>query len=315
MLENFIFSVNCVLPLFLILAAGFFLRRIEILDHNAVTRMNAVVFNAALPVMLFRDIAGSDFLLYFDLRLIIYGVITTLLIFLILFVFGNAFVKDRKKAGAFVQGSFRGNYAIIGLPIIHNILGELSGMAILLIAFIVPLYNVLSIVALSYGGSEKNDGKVVVAALKNIIRNPIIIGVLAGIPFSVFQIEFPVILKTSMNYMANLTTPLSLMAIGATLTASNLKFGFRDTLTASSLKLIIMPVMFAFATFAFGFRGEAFVILFVNSAVPTAVSSYIMADIMKCDSRLAANIVIVTTFFSVFTFTFGIYIIKTLGII
>jgi predicted permease len=302
------------MPLFIILSVGFFLRRIGLIDNNAVLRMNAVVFNAALPVMLFRDIAVSNFMKHFDLNLIIFSVMTTLMIFFLLFVITLFRIKDRKKAGAFIQGSFRGNYAIIAIPLAYNILGGPSGMAILIAAFTVPLYNVLSIIALSYGGADTTDKKAVIGAVKHIIRNPLIIGIVAGVPFSVFEIEFPTFLRGSMNYMANLTTPLALLSIGATLTSENILAGFKNALSASALKLVIMPVIFLSVAYLFGFRGEAFVILFAMYSVPTAVSSYIMADIMKCDSRLAANIVMVTTFLSVFTLTAGIYIIKALGI-
>jgi len=317
MLANFIYSVDCVMPLFIVLSIGFFLRQIGLIDHNAVMKMNAVVFNAALPVMLFRDISQSEFMSFFDLSLIVFCVVSTLIIFAILWAMSLIFFKERRSAGSFIQGAFRGNYAIIALPLISNILGRPSGKAVLVAAFTIPLYNVLSVIALSYGASAKNGNSkaVVMGALKNIIRNPIIIGVILGIPFSVFKISFPRFVQSSINYMANLTTPMALLAIGATLTFNNLKRGFKKAALASAMKLIVMPFIFTTAALYTGHTGEALVVLFAMYAAPTATSSYIMADIMKCDAELAANIVICTTVFSIFTFTVGIYIIRSLGII
>lgn len=317
MLENFIFSINCVLPLFIILTVGFILRRVGIIDHNAVKKMNAVVFTVALPVTLYRDISESRFMDYFDLSLVIFSIVTTIIIFLLLWAFGAVFYKDRKKAGSFIQGSFRGNFVILGLPLIGNILGGAqSGMALLITAFTVPLYNILSVIALTYGGSEKEQGSGAVAdACWNIAKNPLLIGILAGIVVSLLKIEFPLFISTSINYLANITTPLALIAIGASLTAGKVRLGLKDALLASVMKLVIMPVIFLIIAFNMGFTGEAFVILYIMYAAPSAVSTYIMAENMNCDSDLAANIIMVTTIISVFTFTLGIYVIKTLEII
>lgn len=316
MLDNFIFSINCVLPLFIILAVGFLLRNVGIIDNNAVNKMNSVVFSAALPTMLFRDIAECNFMDFFDLKLVIFSVITTIIIYFLLLAISTLFFKERKKAGSFIQGSFRGNFVILGLPLLNNILGSHSGMALLITAFTVPLYNVLSVVALSYGASIKGQGfKAVGSAFKNIIKNPIIIGILAGIPFSLFKVEFPIFIKSSLNYMAELTTPLALIAIGASLTLDKVKKEIKGSLLASAMKLVIMPVIFLKFAYRFGFTGEAFVILYIMYAAPSAVSTYIMASNMNNDADLAANIVMVTTLLSVLTFTIGIYVIKTLGII
>lgn len=315
MLSDFIYSINCVLPLFAILLLGLFLRGQNILDHNATLKINAIVFNVALPAMLFRDISGSDFMVFFDLSFIAFCLATTLLMFLMLFIVGAVAFKDKKRAGAFIQGCFRGNYVIIGLPIIYNILGRPSGIAVLNAAFTVPLYNILSIVALSYGGAKR--GGAIKGAFVNIAKNPIIIGILLGVIFSVSGLinKMPVFLKASISYLANLTTPLALLAIGAALTLKNIRATLGASMCACALKLIVCPLVFLFIASFFNFSGEATVALYVMYGAPSAVSTYIMSDIMGCDSDLSANIVMSTTALSVFTFTAFIFAFKVMNII
>ena len=315
MFSDFIFSINCVLPLFILLLTGFFLRQIGVLDQNATLKINALIFNAALPAMLFRDISAGDFMTFFDVGFILFCVVTTFLIFFIIFIVGAVCFKDKKQAGAFIQGCFRGNYVIIGLPVIYNILGRPSGLAVLNAAFTVPLYNVLSIAALSYGGAK--NGGAIKGAVINIVKNPIIIGIVLGIFASVFGItdKTPVFLKNSIAYLASLTTPLALLAIGAALTLKNIKAAFAPAMFACAIKLVISPLIFVFAAYLWGFSGEALIILYVMYGTPAAVSTYIMADIMGCDADLAANIVMATTALSIFTFTAFIFAFKVMDII
>ncbi len=318
----FLFSLNSVLPLFLIIALGFVFKRMGVLTLPVVSAFNTIAFNITLPLMLFRDIATADFSKLFAPYFILYAIAATVLLFVVIWLFAEWFVKDKTSIGAFVQGAFRGNYAIIGLFLLLNVLGY-TGKGALVMAFVVPVYNMLSVVVLSFRGRNPQHGNIR-HALLNIVKNPLIIGIVAGIPFSLFHIpvftcESFKFVGTTAGHLINLTNPLALLAIGASISRDKLKAGWRNAAVATFLKIVAGPLVLTGIAYllrgALGFSGEDLLVLFVLFAVPTAVASYIMASKMDNDADLAANIVLLTSIFSIFTLTFGVFIFKTAGLI
>jgi predicted permease len=321
-MSAFLFSINCVAPIFLIIALGILLKRCGVLSRPVVETFNTIAFNVALPLLLFRDIAMSDIRQLFAPAFILYAVGATVVGFALTWVLAERFIKDKTTIGAFVQGSYRGNYAIIGLFLIINILGH-SGKGALITAFAIPVYNILAVVVLS--ARSKNPQPVNLRrTLKNIARNPLILGIVAGTPFSIWQIPLFThphthFIAVTIDCLAVIANPLALLAIGASISRSKLRAGWTKAITATVIKLIVSPALFTGIACLFrrplGFDGEDILVLMIMFAVPTAVASYIMAVKMHNDEDLAANIVLLTSLFSVFTLTGGIYLLKSTGII
>lgn len=279
--------------------------------------MNRIVFGYALPVMLFRDIAGSNFSEIFDAKLLVYAVVTTLVIFAASWMAAIIFIKDRSSIGVFVQGCTRSNYAIIGLPLIANVLGGANtGKGAVITTFVVPLYNVMSVIVLSiYSGKIEGRGNIIKESVINIWKNPLIRGILVGLIFSAFKIKLPTFLSASVNNVASLTTPLALLTIGAGINFEKMRARFKPAATAAVIKLVLSPLIFVPLAVLLNMRGEPLVVLYVMYASPAAVASYIMAQSMGGDEYLASNIVLLTTLASVFTFTCGIFLLKQFGLI
>lgn len=317
MLQDFIFSVNSVFPIFIVIGLGYFMRVKGFNDEKTIKKMNGIVFNFAVPLLLFRDIYNSDFSVSVDLKLICYAVLTTLLCFGVLWFFADKLIKDKKAVGAFVQGCYRGNYAIIGMSLVSSIIGSnMSGKSALITTFVIPLYNVLAVIVLTCTAENLEGGGQIKKAILNICKNPLILGILAGVPFSLLNIKLPRAIISSINYMAQLATPLALIAIGGSINLKALKESFKLSMTATIIKLVIIPSLFLTLAYLIGLKsGEQMIILYVLYASPTAVNSYIMAANMGSDEKLASNIILMTTIFSVFTFTIGVYIFKCIGIL
>lgn len=267
-------------------------------------------------MLLFRDIAGSNVREFFDLKLLLFAIGTTLISFVLVWIGAELFIKDKGSIGAFVQGAFRGNYALLGLVMVSNIGGsEALTKAALVTAFIIPLYNILVIIILTLR-SEEGGSIGMKTTLMNIIKNPLIIGIACAIPFSLFNIQLPTVLAKSVDYMAVMATPLAMISIGGTIDLQQIKNQkIKLALVASTIKLIILPMIFIPIALLMGIVGNDLLVLFVMYGSPTAVSSYVMAINMKADAELASDIFIITTLFSIFTFTIGIYIFKVLGFI
>jgi hypothetical protein len=316
MAGNFIFSVNAVFPVFLVIAFGYFLRVRRFLSPETIGQMNNLVFSFALPAMLFRDVYRSDFSAMFDPKLVFWAMGSTIGIFILLWVSAEIFLRKQKPmVGAFVQGAFRGNYAILGLSLVANILGDRNtGMGALLVAFIVPIYNVFSVIILTAKGARDGarwNGKLVLNILLSIAKNPLIIGIALGFIANITKLPLPTAVGGGVQYLATLGTPLALVAIGGSIRFSEWKLCLAPAVAAALVKTLVTPLVFVTASVLMGFRGEALVVLFVMYATPTAISSYVMAARMKADTQLASAIILISTMVSVFTFTAGIYILKT----
>jgi predicted permease len=292
------------------------------MNTTIINGLNTITFNVALPLMLFRDIAKANFYELFAPGFIVYALLSTLLFFILSWLFAEWFIKDKTTIGAFVQGCFRGNYAIIGLFLISSVLGH-SGKGALIVLFAIPLYNILSIVVLTARSQTPRPfrlGKTLVS----IAKNPLILGILCGLPFSILQIPITSapelkFIATTLDYMAISANPMALLAIGASISIGKIQAGLSKALVAAAIKLVIGPVVFTLAAYLLrdllGLSGDDLFVLCMMYSVPTAVASYVMASKMDNDADLAANIVLITSLLSLFSLTLAIYIFKATGLI
>lgn len=318
-MNNLLFSISVVLPIFIIILLGYIIKKLKLIDDHVVTTMNNLVFTLALPAMLFKDIATSNFHESFNLKLVLLSLSITLISFIVFWIFAKFFVKDHYSIGSFVQASFRGNFAIIGLPIIASITGnDNTATASLILTFVIPLYSILSVIVLTISTNHKDTSLIhnLKSSSWSIIKNPMIIGILLAIFFSLFKIPIPSVALSSIKTLANMTTPVALICIGASINFTQISKNFRIAITASILKTVVTPLVFLpIAIRFFNVTGSDLVCLFVMLAAPSAISSYVMAAKMKSNAQLASSIVIYSTVLSVFTFTAGVYILKSLSLI
>ena len=314
-MNNFIFSLNVTMPIFLVMVIGYVLRRIGMLNEEFVTVANKFNFKVTLPVMLFRDISSVPIKEVFDLRYVLYCAIVSTVCFWVIWGGTKLFLKDKSMRGAFVQASFRSSAAVMGLAFIENIYGQ-SAMGPLMIIGAVPLYNIFSVIVLTFeaDGEERDTGKIK-QALINILKNPIIITIVLGLLSSLAGITYPVIVSSTVNKIAQLATPLALVALGAGFEGRKALAKIKPTLAASLIKLVLQPLVFLPVAAWLGFNGEQMIGVLIMLAAPTTPSCYIMAKNMKNDGVLTASIVVATTLLAAFTLTAWIYILKSMGYI
>ena len=314
MLENFIFSANAVLPIFLVIAFGYVLRRKNFLTPVAVAEMNRIVFVFALPFLLFRNTYQADFNTLFDPRFIVWILVSTLANFSLIWIFAEIYLrKNSDLIGAFVQASFRANYAIVGIPLVANIMGENdTGLASLAAAFVVTSFNILSVIVLTAKNEQsgKLNLKLVVNMLVSVCKNPSIIAITCGIVFNLINLPIPYILWTGVNYMAILCTPMALIAAGASIKVAEMMVHIRPAIVASALKIAVMPTIFVTISVLLGFRGEPLAVIFAVFANPTAIMSYVMADRMNGNTAVTSAIILITTVFSSIALTIGVYLLR-----
>jgi len=315
LIDNIIFTTNIVAPVFLIILLGYFLKRIGVINENFVEINSKFVFNVSLPAFIFMKISTLDLTEALDIGQVIFIYGGTLLVYFIVWIIASFFIKDGRDLSVFVQGAYRSNFAIVGLAIIANLFGDEGlGKASLILAFLLPLYNVLAVIILTVP-MRKTRKLNLSSTVQEIILNPLIIAVIVALPFSYFKLELPSMLLTTGNFLADAALPLALIGIGGSLNIENIKRASTLAFSSSILKLIIVPVVITFIAYLFGYRAMDLGIMFILFACPTAIVSFIMAEAMGCNSKLAGNIVVISTISSVITISAAIIILKSTGLI
>lgn len=313
MLENLIFCLNATIPVFLLMILGMLFMKFKIFDENFVKKMNAFVFKIALPVLVFKDLYQEDFYQVWDTKYVLYCFLTTAASIAI--VSGISFLlKDKSVQGEFIQVSYRSSAAILGITLVQNIYGN-AGMTPLMIIGSVPLYNIMAVIVLSFFKPEREplDKKLLLKTGKGIATNPIIMGIVFGLLWSLVQIPVPPIIDKTVESVARIATPLGLMAMGASFDIKKALSSIRIAGLSTFLKLIGLVCLFVPAAVALGFREDKLAAALIMCGSPTTVSCYVMAKNMGHDGTLTSSTVMLTTFLSAFSLTLWLFILKSLN--
>lgn len=312
-MENLILSFNIVLPIFLILSLGYILKKLKILDELTTKNMNSINFKVFLPLLLFYNVYKTDLSVVFNPKLLIFSIISVILVFLLLFIIIPLLEKDNRKRGVIIQGIFRSNFVIFGVPVCEALFGQnATGVASMLIAVVVPLFNFLAVICLEiYRGGNINFKKII----KGIITNPLIIASIIGLFFIYFKIKLPTPIEKTINDISKIATPLAFILLGSSFTFSAFSLYIKQLSITILGKLIIVPGIVLYIAALLGFRNIELTCLLSVFASPTAVSSYTMAEQMDGDSILAGQIVVLTSIISIITVFLWIFILKQFHLI
>ncbi|GGO86653.1 transporter [Marinobacterium nitratireducens] len=316
-LQSLQFTAGVVVPIFFIVLLGYILQRTRLIDDAFINTASRLVFMVALPTLVFMSIASTDFQAVFNPAQLGFVFVGVLFSFSATWWLAARWIKAPEDIGAFVQGAFRSNYGIIGLALSYNLFGN-SGLsqASMLLALVIPTFNVLSVIALTVPMQGRDGGDISIRQITAaIIRNPLIIAVLLALPFSYFGLHLPKTLDTTGHYFANLTLPLALLTIGGTLDLKSLKRSSGMAFWACAIKLLLMPLAMTLAAALLGFSGQDLAMLFVLFGCPTAAAAFVMARAMGANARLSANIILITTLGSILTLSSGIFALRLLAVI
>ena len=277
-MENFIVSLNVILPLFLTMLLGYILKHLKLFNESSEKSLNTLCFRVFLPILLFNNIYKTELKEEFNPKLLGFAVSSVTVLFMSLLLIIPLIEKDNRRRGVMIQGIFRSNFIIFGLPVVVSLFGEnYAGVPSLLGAVVVPLFNALSVVALEiYRGGKVSIKKIA----KGVATNPLIISSLMGLLMVLLSIKLPFALEKTIGDLSRLATPLSLMVLGASFKFSTVQGHLKQLIITLLGKLIISPLIFVPLGILLGFREIELVSLIVLFSSPTAVSSYTMAQQM-----------------------------------
>ena len=304
-------SANAVLPMCLIMALGYGTRRLGWIRREEISAINKIAFRIFLPCLLYYNVYCSDLSGSFDPLLMAYAVGGVLLTFGLSLGYTLLTEKLPERRGVMIQGMFRSNYVIMGIPVATALLGsDQLGTVSILIAVVVPLFNMLAVVVLEVFRGQKPKP---LHILGQIVKNPLVIASALGILTLAAGIRLPHILERTIQNVSAIASPLQLFLLGAFFQFSGLKTYRRELVTVSAAKLFVAPGRFLGLGALLGFRGVAFVSLIGIFASPTAVNSFTLAQQMGGDAELAGDIVVTTSAVSILTMFLWVFLFKSLG--
>lgn len=314
-MNDLMFSLNATVPIFLLMLLGLFFNKVGIMEEDFANKINAFVFKGPLPVMLFLDLSTVNIQEAWDTKFVFFCFVVTITSIAIA-AFVAMLWKDKTIRGEYIQGSYRSSAALLGIAFIQNIYGT-SGMGPLMIIGSVPLYNIVAVAALTIfrPGGGSLDRKTLKKTLIGVVKNPIILGIFAGLVWSLLSLPMPEILFKTASKFGNTATPLGLMAMGAAFDIKKAFSEVKPAIAAAFTKLIGYCVLFLPAAAWLGFRNAEMIAILVMLGSPTTVTSYVMAKNMGHEGVLSSSVVMLTTLFSAFTLTGWLYVLKASGLV
>ena len=311
MLQALSIAFHAIVPLFLIIAVGYTVKRLGWIGPEEVRRFNKVTFYTFMPVMLFYNIYTSDFSQAVRLPYALFVVGAALGMVAVSFAVTLLAEKMPERRGVMIQAAFRSNFVLLGLPIAAELLPEGNlGVTALMVAIVVPIYNMMSVVVLEYfRGGKPRAGEVLLA----VVKNPLILGSVAGLLVQALHITLPEGLVSFAGKMNSAATPLILLLLGASFETREITRYKKELLVCVGLRLVVFPGAILTLAAALGLRDIEFVTVLAMTAAPTAVNSFNMAQQLGGDSQLAGSAVVVSTAASFFTLFVWITLFKQLG--
>ncbi|MGN0812053.1 MAG: AEC family transporter [Candidatus Coproplasma sp.] len=370
MLTTFLTTVNAVVPIILLILLGYLLKRFKFLNQNFIKLGNKFVFKVCLPCMLFINIYDS-MKSFADINwtVAIYAVVMIVVIFGLGLLTAILTTKDNKRRGVILQCTFRSNFAIIGLTLVERLGGD-TAIAGIVSAFSIPVFNILAVIALSIftSGEETAEGvdetttvnaegaasttvdangatavkkpakkNNVKNILLNIIKNPLIIGVVVGLVFvgireievaacGVSAEELPFRFDTQLKFLYTavkdlkaIASPLALIVLGGQFEFSAVKGMTKEIVVATAWRVLLAPLLgigvaILLSTFTpINFGAEVYPTMIALFGTPVAVSSAIMAGEMKNDEQLATQLVVWTSIASILTIFVIVFVLMSCG--
>lgn len=315
-MQNLLLSINAVGPILLLVLLGAVLRKKGAVDDAFVKKANKMAYGYSLPLALFKDsyTASSD--AQINVKLLVYAVVSIVFLSVILSLIAPRFIKDRRRCGAFVQASFRSNFAILGSTMAIHIFGsEGAQPTLMLVPVVVTTFTVCSIVVFTVFSPDSSAKVHPLELVKKVVTNPLIWGNVLGLLFRAWQVPIPDVLMSTISYVAALATPLALISIGGQTSIAGERFLSPSLVLCCALKLVIIPVVMVIPALFMGFAGNEIGAVFLAHCAPTGVTAYAMSMGMNSDYEFTGRVITVSTVSSFVTIFIGIFLLGSLGII
>lgn len=307
-----------VLPVFILILVGWLLVRIGFLNEDIGDSLSEFVFKVAVPVLLFRTIAEADFHGASPFRLwVAYfsGVAVTWTVGHI--VATRLFGRDARIGVLGGVSSAFANNVFIGLPLVSRAVGDEGVVALsILLAVHLPLMMVIGTVLMEnaerkVSGRQARSIVAITAQIgSNLVRNPLVIGLLCGLAFHVSGLPMPQLAGGLVDQVAAMAAPAALISLGMALNKYGLSGNVGVASVMSALKLMLLPACVWAASQLLGLDPRWTAAMVLTSSVPTGINVWLIANRFGVGHALAASTITLTTGLGVFTVAFWAWLLS-----
>ena len=314
MWDSFMVAFNAVAPFLILLGVGFAAVRLKFVDRPFMDKVNAFNYKLFFPFLMFNNVYGAKPENMPSVKLMVTGVLSVSLLVVLLVLIVPRIVKENPRRGVVIQGIFRSNFIIYGMPLTTYVFGEeKSSVCGMMILIMVSLFNVAAVIVLEM---FREGGKIrPKQLLLGVIRNPLLQGCVAGLIFYLLRIRLPSFIASPVSSLAGLATTLALVVLGANLKFEELKKNRLAISAVLTVRLILLPVVMVVFAYFIGLRGVELFLILMIFGTPVATSSYPMAQNMGGDGQLAGQLVFVSTVASLATIFLFIFTLSRLGLL
>lgn len=307
------FVFTAILPVYLLTALGVLLRRLAWLSEDFLRDSSRIVFNFAAPAMLFLSLSSANLSIDQAPRFLYVSIGLLVFLFLLAWLVSLVIVPRSLDRGVFIQGATRGNLLISGLAMAYNVYGvEGVVLASLPMGIFIIFNNIYSITMLKFYSCQM-DGPAR-GYLADIVKSPIIISVSLGVLASMVDFKLPEALANSGRLLGQLTVPLVLINVGASLDFAQLRSPTLAAWGSSLYKCLLMPLLGVPLAWYCGLRGMELGVIFLVLSSPTSTISVVFAQVFGGNAKMAANIVLISGLLSFLIVVVGLIFLRTTGL-
>jgi len=282
-------------PVFLMIFAGFALRRFGIVPDTFWPSAEHLTFYVFFPALLLSNTAGAD-LAGVDVGGMGGAILGAILAVTVLCLLLRTPLRlDGATFTSLLQGAIRPNVYVV-MATGFAFAGEPGLAAVsLCVALAVPVVNVISVIVLVRFGTAQGKGSGLRAVALSVVRNPLILACVAGLLLNVLGLGLPPVIGPMLELLGRASLPLGLLAVGAGLNFQAVRWAGRAVMVTAALKLVILPAMTFALCLALQVEGVPMFAAVMFSAVPISASAYVMARQMGGNAPVLAGAITATT--------------------
>ena len=216
MLDSFMVAFNAVAPFLFLLGIGFGAVRLKLADRAFMDKLNAFNYKLFFPFLMFNNVYSAKPENMPSVKLMVTGVLSVSLLVVLLVIIVPKIVKENPRRGVIIQGIFRSNFIIYGIPLTTYVFGtEKSSVCGMMIMIMVSLFNVAAVIVLEM---FREGGKIRPKQLVlGVVKNPLLQGCVVGLLFYLLQIRLPSFIASPVSSLASMATTMALVVLGANL--------------------------------------------------------------------------------------------------
>lgn len=289
--------MDLLIPIFLLILLGFFFKKIKFPHQDFWTYLDKFNYFVLFPSLLVYKLSTANINSITSVDFILVSTIAILILSLLLIVYNKLFPTNGSSFTSIYQGSIRFNTYVF-LALVDAIFGD-YGIVVgaLLITFMIPLLNLLSISSFVIYVS---DVKITIKSFgKSIFTNPLILACLFGGGINFIGLSLPLVIENTLSILTLASLPLGLLSVGVGLNLSNLVNAKAELIVASIAKLILLPILMLSIGYMFNLEPLYLSIIVLFSSIPTATSAYILAKELGGDIKLMSSIISLQTILSI----------------